>query len=116
MSFAQNFTTTRRATEGVRLTGVPTFSYIGTGINAHHHMLIHGARVDARSFHLYGRRIDGVLSGDMLLTRMLNTVGEWYSLRSIKGNKRCVYLRADALVVVEGVTLTLGDFYGKVRR
>lgn len=115
-STARNFTETR-ITEGIILDGVPTLGYIGQG-------LVRGRNVrfaqyntpDARALHLYARPTDGVLTGTVKVTRLKNTVGEFYSLRSIRGNGRTVYLRSDARIIVEGQTRVLGELYRLLKR
>ena len=65
------------------------------------------------SLHLRARHTDGVLTGRIKVTKMRHAVGDFYSLRTIgNGNpKRTVYLRGDALVIVEGNTLKMRDFF-----
>ena len=116
MGTAQNFSEVR-TTEGVRVR-TATFAFIGQGclrtaaydvnvphgINANHPAHLHARTV--------GREVNGVMRKTVKIVRLKNTVGEWFSLR---GNGRTVYVKGDATVIVEGFSLTLSEFYAKVR-
>lgn len=114
MPTVKNFTETR-TTEGVILADV-TIAYIGQGHNRSDYAS-HGVNAGSPfSLHLRARGIDGVMVGTVKVTRLRHTVGEWYSFRNIGkgGTGRTTYLRADVLLLVEGHTITLGEFYRKV--
>lgn len=76
------------------------------GINAGHPVSLPGR----------SRRIDGMLTGRVKVTKMKNTTGaDYFSLRLIGGTvRRTVYLRADAQVVVDGAVGTVADLWHDV--
>ncbi len=107
--------TETRITEGVMLRDVDTLGYIGTGVLRSDYTDAHGVNAGSPySLHLRARAIDGVFSGNIKVTKMKNCIGEWFSFRSIGGNRRTVYLRGDTRIIILGQTRTLSEFYSLV--
>jgi hypothetical protein len=105
-----------RVTEGVVVI-TDTFAFIGQGClrtAAYDKNVLHGINANHPA-HLHTRtlgvEVNGVMRKRVKITRLKNTVGDWFSLRSSKGT---VYLSGQGTVIVEGFSLSLSEFYSKV--